>query len=220
MATVAEISTEWTVQDVLHRFGPIPIGRIRQRPEPGTAIEEDVIAIRDREKRLYELVDGILVEKVMGWNEAYLALEIGAILRDFVKSHKLGVVVGADGMYRLNPDLVRIPDVSFLSRDRMPGRRLPQSAICPLIPNLAIEVLSTGNTKKEMTEKLDDCFRAGVELVWYVDPAKKSVRVYTGPDESRLVRESGTIDGGTVLPGFTMRLRALFADPLAEDRVP
>ena len=220
MATVTENCTEWTVQDVLDRFGPIPIGRIRQKPKPSTATEEDVIAIRDREKRLYELVDGTLVEKVMGWNEAFLALEIGAILRDFVKTRKLGVVVGADGMYRLNPDLVRIPDVSFLSRDRIPDGRLPQSAICPLIPNLAVEVLSAGNTKKEMAEKLDDYFRAGVELVWYVDPAKKTVRVYHGPDDSRLVRESGTIDGGAVLPGFTMRLRDLFADPLADDRVP
>jgi Uma2 family endonuclease len=68
-----------------------------------------------------------------------------------------------------------------------------------------------------MIEKLENYFRAGVELVWYVDPAKKTVRVYTSPNDSRLVRESGTIDGGTVLPGFLLRPRDLFADPLAED---
>ena len=70
MATMTEPKLEWTVGDLFRRFGPMPIGRIRLNPEPGSATEDDVVTIRDREKRLYELVDGILVEKATGWNEA------------------------------------------------------------------------------------------------------------------------------------------------------
>src|SRR4051812_10517627 len=153
VATITEARTEWTVADILRKFGPIPVRRIRQDPAPGTATEEDLIAIHAHEDRLYELVDGVLVEKVMGWYEAYLALEIGGLLRNFVKPLRLGVVVGADGMYRINPGLVRLPDVSFLARDRIPGRHLPRQPICALIPNLAVEVLSASNTKKEMEGK-------------------------------------------------------------------
>jgi Uma2 family endonuclease len=216
VATITETAREWTVGDLLRKFGPIPIRRIRQVPAPGTATEEDVLEIQARENRLCELVDGVLVEKTMGWLEAYLALEIGAVLRNHVRPLRIGVVVGADGMYRLNPGLIRIPDVSFLSVARVPNRRLPNQPICPLIPNLAVEVLSESNTRKEMAEKLADYFGCGVELVWYVDPKRKTVRVFTAPDASRLLRESHTLDGGDVLPGFALPLRDLFADPMAE----
>ncbi len=217
MATMTEPKLEWTAGDIFRRFGPIPIGRIRLDPPPGSATEDDVVAIRDREKRLYELVDGILVEKAMGWNEARLASDIGAALNNFVKPRKLGIVVGADGMYRLNPGLVRLPDVSFLSRDRVPGGRTPRVSVCPLIPNIAVEVLSKGNTKKEMAEKLLDYFGCGVEIVWYVDPAKLTARVFTSPDDSQLLREKHALDGGTVLPGFVLPLRELFSDPLSDE---
>ncbi len=217
MATITEPKLEWTMGDLFRRFGPMPIGRIRLDPAPGSATEDDVVALRDREKRLYELVDGILVEKAMGWNEARIAFELGANLRNFVKPRKLGIVVGADGMYRLNPGLVRLPDVSFLSRDRVPGHRVPQAPVCPLIPNIAVEVLSRGNTKKEMAEKLLDYFGCGVEIVWYIDPAKLTARVFTGPDDSQLLREKHALEGGTVLPGFVLPLRELFADPLSDE---
>src|SRR5438309_11649627 len=55
---------ELTVADLQRRFGPIPFGRIRQNPPPGSGTVADVIRLSDHEDRLYELVDGILVEKV------------------------------------------------------------------------------------------------------------------------------------------------------------
>lgn len=109
------------------------------------------------------------------------------------------------------------PTSPTLSRDRIPGHRVPKFAVCPLIPNIAIEVLSRGNTKKEMAEKLLDDFGCGVELVWYVDPAKLTARVFTSPDDSQLLREKHALDGGTVLPGFVLPLRELFADPLCDE---
>ena len=217
MATITEPKVEWTVGDLFRRFGPMPIDRLRRDVPLGTATEEDAIAIQEREGRLCELVDGILVEKVMGARESNLAGLIVTFLNNFVRPGKLGFVLSSDGMYRLDLGLIRMPDVSFVSRDRLPKRRFPEGAICPIIPNLAVEVLSRGNTKKEMAEKLRHYFGSGVELVWYVDPIKKTVRVYTSPDESRLLRENQTLDGGDVLPGFALSLRELFADPIADE---
>lgn len=203
----------WTAADLVEHFGPILLTRIRLDPPPGMATEQDVIDIHDHEDRLYELIDGVLVEKAMGFYEAYLALSLGSILGGFVQQHRLGIVVGADGMIRLSPGLVRIPDVSFVSFDRLPNRQIPREPIADLVPDLAIEVLSKSNTKKEMDRKLRDYFKAGVRLVWYVQPDDHTVEVFTSPRARLVLRENQALDGGDVLPGFTLPLPQLFAEP-------
>lgn len=220
MATVTRKRTEWTLADLYHRFGSIPFWRIRQSPAPGTATIEDVVRIHDHEDRICELVDGILVEKVMGFYESILAVTLAALLKNFVDRHKLGVVAGEAGMIEIAPDLVRIPDVSFLSWDRFPSRRVPTKPVPRLVPDLAIEVLSKSNSKKEMDEKLDDYFAAGVRLVWFVEPLKRTVRIFPSRHESRLLRESQTLDGGDVLPGLALPIREIFAVPIENEEKP
>ena len=108
--------------------------------------------IRDRERRLFELIDGVLVEKVMGYWESVLAIELAGLLRDFLKGKKLGTLAGEAGMLRLSPGLVRIPDLSFISRARLAHHRRARAPILPIAPDLAIEVLSEGNTPRELCE--------------------------------------------------------------------
>src|SRR5262249_16194004 len=151
----------------------------------GKATERDVIEIQTHEDRLYELVDGVLVEKVVGSPEAYLAYQLTLLLGGFVEQADLGIIVGADGTMRLMRGLVRIPDISFVSWSQLPNREVPSEAIPDLAPALAVEVLSKGNTRGEMARKLKDYFLAGVRLVWYLDPRKRLIQVYTAPDQSR-----------------------------------
>ncbi len=205
--------TQWTVADLLARFGPNLAARIRTNPAPGTATEADVLAIHDHEDRLYELVDGVLVEKVMGYFESYLACLLIQLLNNFVLPRRLGIIAGPDGMLRLVVGLVRIPDISFVSWDRLPDRQVPRQPIPALAPDLAVEVLSASNTREEMDEKLRDYFAAGVRLVWYVDPPAKTVTVYTSTQQSVVLHESDTLDGGAVLLGFSLPLRDLFTEP-------
>ena len=202
----------WTAVGLAERFGPIPIGRIVTNPPPGQATEEDAIDLTERKIRICELVDGILVEKAMGSMESLLAIEIAALLRNWVKPRKLGAVLGEAGMLRLAPGLIRIPDVAFLSKDKFPGGQFPRDSAWSLAPDLAIEVLSKGNTDKEMTEKLHDYFAAGTRLVWHVDPQKRQVQVLTSPQTSRIVTQDQMLDGGDVLPGFELSLKDLFAE--------
>lgn len=214
--STAELESELTLADLHKRFGPMPLWRIRREPAPGTATERDVLEILAREDRLCELVDGVLVEKTMGFEESFLALAIGTFLNNFVAPRKLGIVTGADGTIRLAPGLVRIPDVAFFSWDRIPNRRFPRKPIPKLAPDLAVEVLSASNTRKEMQRKLADYFKAGVRLVWYVDPKTRMVQVFTSRSSRKTLRESQTLDGGAVLPGFSVSLRQLFAEPTPE----
>lgn len=205
-------SRDLTLADLLDRFGPMPVTRIRYDPPPGTATEQDVITLEARENRLCELVDGILVEKTVGFYESFLALRLARLLLAFVERHALGIVAGADGMLRLAPGLVRIPDVSFVSWERLPQRRIPRQPIPDLVPDLVVEVLSAGNTPREMEQKLQEYFTAGVRLVWYVVPTLQEVHFYTAPDQYEVITADQNLHGGAVLPGFTLSVRQLFAE--------
>lgn len=196
-----------TMADLLEALGDIPPERIRMRPPPGTATEDDVIEVHAREKRLCELVDGVLVEKPMGYEESRAGLVIGSILEVFLQDHDLGTAAGADGMMRLAPNLVRIPDVSFVLWEHLRERPGP---IAPTAPDLAVEVLSESNPRAEMQRKLEEYFSAGTQLVWYVDVRARTVTVYTAPDQFTVLDESRTLDGGNVLPGLVIPLRKLF----------
>ena len=112
-------------------------------------------------------------------------------------------------MMRIAPGLVRIPDLSFIAWDRLPGRESPQEPIPDLAPDLAVEVLSEGNTKAEMARKVQEYFEAGVILVWLIDPRKRTARVFSTAEKSTLVRADQSLDGGDVLPGFVLLLSDL-----------
>src|SRR5258708_7750495 len=166
-----------TVAELLKRLGGIDPARVRLDPPPGRASEKDLINLQDRTDRLYELVDGVLVEKVMGSPESGLAMLIGHLLLNFLEDNDLGMVYGADNPVGLMPRLVREPDVSFVSWDRLPVRGgEPGDPIAKWTPDLAVEVISKGNTREAMGRKLQEYFEAGVRLVSYVDPQKRTVK--------------------------------------------
>ncbi len=209
---MSTVTANWTAADLADHFGAMPLSRIRFDPPPGKATEQDVLDILARERRLYELVDGVLVEKTTGLRESCLAYFLGMMLKMFVLQHKLGTVSGEAGLMRLAPGMVRIPDIAFISWDRFPGRQLPRTPIPDLAPDLAVEVLSQSNTVAEMERKTREYFGAGCRLVWIVDPDARTVTVYTAPDQATELGEDQTLDGGDVLPGFTLPLRDLFAE--------
>lgn len=219
MATVSEPQTTiWTASEVIAHFGDIPIARIRTNPPPGHATEADVISLHEHDDRLCELIDGTLMEKAMGWQESDLAYAIGTMLRTYARSKKLGKVFGADGMFRLGAGQIRIPDVAFISAARFAGQTVQSGAFWELGCDLAVEVISPSNTRREMERKLSDYFNAGVQLVWLVFPIQREVAVYTSPTEFIVLKGEDELNGGTMLPGFSVRVADIFAelDEMAE----
>src|SRR4051812_26702978 len=97
------------MQDLLDRLGNVPPERIRMQPAPGTATEADVLSLLDGGDRLFELVDGVLVEKAMGLYESVVAAVLIRLLGNFLDTYDLGIVSGPDGTMQLAPGLVRIP---------------------------------------------------------------------------------------------------------------
>jgi Uma2 family endonuclease len=216
MATVHHTKTSaWTAADLVERFGPILLARIIRTPAPGEATVEDVTRLETHEDRLCELIDGVLVEKAMGFIESWLASRIVTLLNNYLASHAIGIATGADGMMQIMPDQIRIPDAAFVSWANLENSGFPDEAAPLMAPDLAVEVISPGNTQREMERKLEEYFEAGVRLVWYVEPREKKVTVYTRPDAAVELGEADQLTGGEVLPGLVIELKELFAAPKA-----
>lgn len=201
-----------TLADLIEHLGDVPLDRVRFVPHPGTATPEDVTEIQQREGRSCELIEGVLLEKAVGFNESRLGGVILELLNLFVRPRNLGIVTGSDGTMELLPSIVRIPDVAFISWDRIPGRRSPKQPVPAIVPDLAVEVLSSSNTPGEMSFKREHYFTAGVRLVWEIDPETRTAKVYTSLDAFSTLTEGDSLDGGEVLPGFRMALRDVFAE--------
>jgi Uma2 family endonuclease len=201
-----------TLADLHERLGFVPLHRIRVVPPPGTATEADVIRfLEGDDKRLYELVDGTLVEKAVGTHEGFLAAALIRLLGNHVADKDLGLVGGADGPYRMLAGNIRYPDVSFVPWSELPDEDLPGEAIWDIIPAFAVEVLSPSNTAAEIDRKIAELFELGTKLIWVIDPPTESAAVHTPGKKPKRVGPGDTLEGGRVLPGFRLPLADLFA---------
>jgi len=206
----AVFPASWSLANLQEYLGGIPPERIRLYPPPGMETEEDAVRLDDHEDCLCELVDGVLVEKVMGFYESILAMLLGHFLNEYLETNPCGIVSGADGQFRILPTKMRVPDLAFIGWDRFPGGQLPGDRVCKVAPDLAVEILSSGNTQQEMEQKLDEYFEARVRLVWYIDPRTRTASIYTTHRQMTTIDTSGYLDGGDVLPNFKLRLGELF----------
>lgn len=196
--------------DLHRRLGGVPLDRIRLDPPPGTATEADLERVaRSGDDRLFELVDGVLVEKAMGTHEGALGGYIYGLLFVHLQATDRGLALAGDGAVRLAAGSVRYPDVCFLPWDRVPDDPRAE-AIWSAVPTFAVEVLSRNNTAAEIDRKLRELFAGGCKLVWVIDPVAESAEVYTSATRSKRVARTGVLDAGRVLPGFELSLAEVF----------
>ena len=173
--------------------------------------DDDLLAMGS-EAKLHELVEGKLVHRSMASHESSdIAAGIVTALRVFAHSRKMGRVVGADGAYILkhDPHTVRVPDASFVQIDRLPPAN-ERRRFLPLAPDLAVEVISPSDRASEVTAKVREYLDAGVRLIWVVHPEQRMVTVFTPDHLARLLYEDDTLEGGEVLPGFSIPVADLF----------
>jgi Uma2 family endonuclease len=201
-----------TAAELINHLGGISADRIYLRPPPGQATEQDVIAMRATiERRLCELIDGVLVEIAYGFRESVIGASLTSEFVGYSESTDRGITLGAGMAYRLRPGCVRRPSVSFVLWERFPGRKLPKEEIPDLAPDLAIQILRPGNTEREMGRALQDYFAAGTQRVWLIDARAESAATYSSPTRRRRIDKDQSLTGGDLLPGFKMPLKQLFA---------
>jgi Uma2 family endonuclease len=172
-------------------------------PFPMTS--EDLENWPDNEYK-YELVDGRLVRMPhAGGGHSYLAMELGAELRAFVKPRGLGYVLGADAGFKFfvpnHPKQQHLaPDVSFVRAERAPQPHSKEwDRPWPLVPDLAVEIASPGQT---LDDKCDLWLAGGVSLLWVFLPEQRRVEAWQLNAPMQLLGMADVLDGLDVLPGF------------------
>lgn len=173
---------------------------------------EDLLRFPDDGMR-YELVYGEL--KSMSPAGAYhgsIAMQVAMALATYAKQRQLGRVFAAETGFLLsrNPDTVRVPDVAFVSRERLERIGIP-SGYWPGAPDLAVEVVSPNDTYADVQDKVYDWLDAGTRLVLVVNPRKQTVAVYRPPRQASLLAVGDVLDGADVLPGWVLPVSDIFA---------
>ena len=172
---------------------------------------EDLLAIRDR--LMPELIDGELVEREMGQKSDSIAATCLMFIARFVREHSVGLVNGAQGSYQIFPDAptkVRIPDVSFTRRERLPQGG-PADGHGRVAPDLVVEVVSPNDEAEDVERKINDFFRAGVPLIWVVYPDTRTVVVFRADGSGQRLKVGDVLDGEGILPGFRLPVADIFA---------
>lgn len=197
--------------ELIEQLGDIPLDRIVADPPPGTATEADLLKLTESREGLFELVDGTIVEKPMGFKEGRIEAWILHLLHKYLEGNNIGELSSGSGTLRLRKGLVRAPDVTFCLWENAPtDEEEDENAITDTVPDLAVEVVSRTNTPKELARKRKEYFKAGTTLVWQVYPKTRTVEVYTSPTRFRTLTLADTLDGGKLMPGLQIPLKRLF----------
>jgi Uma2 family endonuclease len=159
-----------------------------------------------------ELVRGeVIAMPAPGFRHGKVAQLIGFRLMRFLEENRIGTVTAETGVQtEENPDTVRGPDVSFWSFEKVPESAEPE-VYADVPADLCVEVRSPSNTAKNLREKADEYLRAGVRMVWVVDPEDRSVTVFRKPGRGTTLWDDEVLEGEDVLPGFACPVSQLFA---------
>ncbi len=158
--------------------------------------------------RNFEYIAGEIVEVVSGNKSSRKGAKLLVHIGYYIDSHHLGNYTGADGGYVVSGEDY-IPDGAFISYARQPVP--PDVAYNPVAPELAIEMLSAGNTKDEIGYKIGNYMAAGTVL-WLGNPETKIIDVYVPGQPVKRLRVGDFLEGGDVLPGFRLAVADIFED--------
>jgi Uma2 family endonuclease len=142
-----------------------------------------------------------------------VALRVGARLQTWAESGP-GGCVGVESGFILhrNPDTVRGPDVFYVRAERLPPTGIPE-AFWELAPDLAVEIVSPGDSAEEVREKVRDYLAAGTRLVWVIYPRTEEVVVHTPDGLARTYGQDAVLEHFEVLPGFACPVAELRSAP-------
>ena len=177
-----------------------------------TITAEELLQLPDNGMRR-ELVRGEVRETAPAGNvHGRIAMKGGWRLAEYVETHNLGVVYAAETGFilALGPDTVRAPDVSFVRQEAVDSIG-PISGFLPCAPDLAIEVISPGDSYTEVQEKVMEWLAAGCRMVVTINSRRRTVTIYRSRHDIEILTEEDTLFGGDVVEGWELPLSVLFA---------
>ncbi len=173
---------------------------------------EELLRLPDDGQR-HELIAGELRTMVpSSFEHGRRTARVTGSLSPHVRAHGLGEVLAAETGFLLAraPDLVRAPDVAFISRERATAAG-EVAGYWPGAPDLAVEVVSPNDSYTEVAEKVATWLEHGTRMVIVVDPRRRAVAIHRSLNHVRHLTVDDVIDGEDVVPGWRMAVRDLFA---------
>jgi Uma2 family endonuclease len=161
----------------------------------------------------YDLIKGELRRmSPAGGKHGIIIANLTAEIGQHVRQHSLGLVFGAETGFKLesNPDTVLAPDIAFVREERVPAGEFSEK-FWAMPPDLVVEVLSPGDSRREVEEKIQTYLNTGVKSVWIIHLKKREVRIYRPKRETQIFPESGELMD-EFLPGFRFPVSRIF-DP-------
>ncbi len=172
--------------------------------------DEAFMALSDGHR--YEIVNGELVDMgISGAKYGSVCSILMILLGGYVHLHKLGAMFDSSTAFKMKNGNKRAPDVSFFAKERLHGLTELPTGFLDGAPDLAVEVLSPGNTTDEIDTKIAEYFDNGARLVWVINAIQRYVLVYrSGQEPDRLLKSMDSLDGEEVIPGFSLAIADLF----------
>lgn len=160
--------------------------------------------------KMLEYIGGEIVEVPSNPYASYISSRILRLVGNFVDEHDLGFVTGEAGGYMVSGERYA-PDVAFISKVKQP--ELARQGYNPNPPDLAVEVdfPSTHESLQNLSIKVANYLAAGT-VVWVFKPEHKRVEVFAPGKPVEIFGMDGVLDGGDVLPGFKLAVKAVFPD--------
>lgn len=173
-----------------------------------TMTEADLLALpKDGSKR--ELVDGEIRVSPAGYRHGRIIIELAVALGGFVKANDLGYVADSSTGFWMPSGNLRVPDLTFVAKHRFADG--PPEGFCRVVPDLAVEVLSPGDSPRAILDKVGEYLAAGVRMIWIIDPEARRAVVHRSLTDVEEIGEDDDLDGEEVVPRFRCRLRDILA---------
>lgn len=187
---------------------------VREQPETKTrytlAAFHAFVDQPENADRHFELIDGEIIEKVGSFIPSEIAITVATFIKLYLREHRIGYVTGADGSYALSEENEFIPDVAYISKERMPEKPKREATVAP---DLAVEVKSPNDRVRALRRKAERYLELGTKIVWLIFPESKTVEVYSVSEEDVQTFKIGdTLTGGDVLPDFTLAVKDIFEE--------
>ncbi|MCS7056921.1 MAG: Uma2 family endonuclease [Thermoflexales bacterium] len=184
-----------------------------QAPATAASPESTLPAIRSvddmyhvpRDGQKYELIEGALVVSPAGMQHEEVGAELLFLIRSFLAKERLGKVFGSSVGYQLAERVLLSPDVSFVRTERLPRGSSPEG-FGRFAPDLAVEIISPGDSMTTIEDKVELYLKHGTQLVWVINPKLRRATIYRADGSVSVIRGDGVLSGEAVLPGFTCAL--------------
>jgi Uma2 family endonuclease len=132
-------------------------------------------------------------------------------LADWAQKDCTGISFDSSAGFTLPNRAMLSPDAAWIKRERWDAlSEDEQEGFAPLCPDFVVEIRSRSDNLPPLESKMLEYIANGALLAWLIDPLKHRVYIYAPSREVVALENPTVVFGGTLLPGFELRMTQLW----------